>query len=85
MLIPPNYGQAYTDNFERIYKDLSADQQVSLIPFFMEDVALDPALMQPDGIHPNEAGQPFLMEKVWAVLQPQLSRFENTAVASHGG
>ena len=85
MLIPPNYGQAYTDNFERIYKDLSADKHVYLIPFFMEDVALDPTLMQPDGIHPNEAGQPFLMEKVWAVLQPQLRGFDNTAVASHGG
>lgn len=85
MLIPPNYGQAYTDNFERIYQELSADNHVSLIPFFMENVALDPTLMQADGIHPNEKGQPFLMEKVWSVLQPALSGFDETAVANQGG
>jgi len=85
MLIPPNYGQAYTDNFERIYKDLSADHHVSLVPFFMENVALDPTLMQRDGIHPNENGQPFLMEKVWSVLQPKLSDFDEAAVADQGG
>ena len=73
MLMPPNYGQAYTDEFAAVYKELAEANDVSLIPFFMKNVALDPALMQPDGIHPNAAGQPYLLENVWSVLEPTLS------------
>jgi acyl-CoA thioesterase-1 len=72
MKLPPNYGSTYTDRFDQIYTSLSEDYDTLLIPFFMQDVALKPDLMQEDGIHPNAAGQPVLLETVWAVLEPAL-------------
>jgi acyl-CoA thioesterase-1 len=43
-----------------------------LIPFILEHVALEPDLMQADGIHPNAQAQPYILDSVWAVLQPEL-------------
>ena len=53
MRIPPNYGPAYTQAFHDLYGELAARHKVPLVPFLMEKVALDDALMQDDGIHPN--------------------------------
>jgi acyl-CoA thioesterase-1 len=70
--IPPNYGPAYTQGFKQIFRDLSARDDVALLPFILEGVALDPALMQADGIHPNQAAQPIILDNVWPVLLPLL-------------
>jgi acyl-CoA thioesterase-1 len=74
MRMPPNYGPAYTDAFERIYPDLAKKFNAALVPFFMQGVALKPDLMQDDDIHPNARGQPILLANVWPVLQPLLTR-----------
>jgi acyl-CoA thioesterase-1 len=74
MQIPPNYGANYTTDFAAVYPDLSVRYGVPLIPFFLLDVALDPTKMQADGIHPNAAAQPILMETVWSTLAPELRR-----------
>jgi acyl-CoA thioesterase-1 len=74
MRIPPNYGPAYTQAFHDLYGELAARQKVPLVPFFMEKVALDDALMQDDGIHPNAQGQPKLLEQVWPMLTPLLQK-----------
>jgi acyl-CoA thioesterase-1 len=76
MKIPPNYGAEYTRQFEEIYRSLAQEFEATLIPFFMEGVALNPGLMQDDGIHPNAAGQPVLLASVWAVLLPLLGHVE---------
>jgi acyl-CoA thioesterase-1 len=76
MKIPPNYGAEYTRQFEEIYTSLADGYEATLIPFFMEGVALNPDLMQDDGIHPNAAGQPVLLASVWAVLLPLLGHAE---------
>jgi acyl-CoA thioesterase-1 len=73
ILIPPNYGDEYTADFAAVYPALAAQHSTQLIPFFMEGVALDNGLMQPDGIHPNKQAQPKLMETVWVTLEPMLS------------
>jgi acyl-CoA thioesterase-1 len=70
MRMPPNYGAAYTRDFADLYRDLADDSGAALITFFMHNVALEPALMQTDGIHPNTAGQPILLENVWPALEP---------------
>jgi acyl-CoA thioesterase-1 len=70
--IPPNYGPAYTDAFRNIYPSLAEQFDIGLIEFFLKNVALNPSLMQADGIHPNAAGQPILLENVWSVLQCEL-------------
>jgi len=72
MQIPSNYGTAYTEAFAGIYSELADQYEIILVSRFLQEVALDPSLMQPDGIHPNAAGQPVLLEKVWGVLEPEL-------------
>ncbi len=70
--IPPNYGPAYAENFHAIYPELAERYGLLLIPFILENVALDPDLMLADGIHPNVAGQEVLLNNVWPVLIPAL-------------
>lgn len=72
MLIPPNYGEQYASEFAGIYPALAEEYKLPLVPFFMEDVALDPDKMQADGIHPNKDAQPILLDNVWLALQPVL-------------
>jgi acyl-CoA thioesterase-1 len=72
--LPPNYGTAYLQQFESIYTDLAAEYDTLLVPFFMDGIVFEPGLLQSDGIHPNEKGQPVLLENVWTVLAPELDR-----------
>ena len=73
ILLPPNYGQGYTERFEALYGELSDEFGTLLVPFFMDGVALVEGMMQSDGIHPSEAAQPVLLDNVWRVLEPALS------------
>ncbi|MCH9026824.1 MAG: arylesterase [Proteobacteria bacterium] len=70
--IPPNYGQAYGQDFHAIYRELAEQYGLLLIPFILEHIALDPELMLADGIHPNAAAQEVLLNNVWPVLLPAL-------------
>ncbi len=72
--IPPNYGSAYTEQLRTLYDDLARRYQVPMVPFFLEGIALDERYMQADGLHPNAAGQPRVLENVWKPLQPLLQR-----------
>ena len=72
MMIPPNYGQRYTQEFRDMYTTLASKYSIALVPFLLDQVALDPKLMQRDGIHANAAGQPKLLENVWPKLKPLL-------------
>lgn len=70
--LPPNYGVAYIEQFESIYADLAREYDTLLVPFFMDGVVFEEGFLQADGIHPNEKGQPVLLENVWRILQPIL-------------
>ena len=72
--IPPNYGQTYGQALSAVYPEVAARFDAALIGFILEDVALNPELMQPDGIHPNAAGQKIVFDNVWRVLGPLLMR-----------
>jgi acyl-CoA thioesterase-1 len=72
MRLPPNYGLAFTERFERVYHELAKERGVPLVPFLLEGVATDRALMQADGIHPNAAGQPRVLDNLWPYLDPLL-------------
>lgn len=72
MRMPPNYGERYTEGYAAIYAELARHHHVALVPFLLAGVADKPALMQADALHPNEHGQPFLLDNVWAVLKGQL-------------
>jgi acyl-CoA thioesterase-1 len=71
--MPPNYGPEYTEQFRSCYSDLARDKKLPLVPFLLNDIAQFPDLMQADGIHPNELGQPKLLANVWPSLKPLLS------------
>ncbi|MCW8832621.1 MAG: arylesterase [Colwellia sp.] len=60
--IPPNYGQRYNQLFNQTFENVAKQRNIPLLPFFMESIAVDPALMQADGIHPNLAAQPLIVE-----------------------
>ena len=80
MQIPPNYGPRYTRAFFDMYAEIAAETEVTLVPFFLDRVALEPGLMQDDGIHPTADAQPLLLETLWAFLEPLLDS-ENAGVA----
>lgn len=70
--LPPNYGQRYTSDFERVYQDLAKEQRVALVPHLLDGVAGIDGLMQPDGIHPTAAAQTRMLDNVWPALRPLL-------------
>ena len=72
MRMPPNYGERYTQGYAAIYAELAHRHRVALVPFLLAGVADRPALMQADNLHPNEHGQPVLLDNVWPVLRPLL-------------
>lgn len=74
MKIPPNYGPAYTRQFEALFGELARKHRLPSVPFLLEDVALDDGLMQEDGIHPTAAAQPVLLDEVWPHLKPLLGQ-----------
>jgi acyl-CoA thioesterase I len=71
--IPPNYGPAYTQALAAVYPELANKFDAALIEFLLADVALNRELMQPDGIHPNAAGQKIVFGNVWRILGPLLA------------
>lgn len=81
MEAPPNFGSAYTRSFRAIYADIARKQGIPLLPFLLTDVAGIPRLNQPDGVHPNVAGERIVADNLWRALKPivaQLDRAEKS-------
>lgn len=72
MMAPPNMGENYVNEFNKIYKELSNSNNVKLIPFFLEGVAGNEELLLKDGKHPNAAGQKIVAKNIWNSLEPML-------------
>ena len=72
MLSAPNWGTDHAAAFNAIYPELARKHSAGLVPFFLEGVALQPGLMQADGLHPTAAAQPRLLDNVWPALAPLL-------------
>ena len=70
--LPVNYGPQYRDGLQAIYTDLARQKHTGLVPFLLDGVALDPTLMQEDGLHPVAAGEPRVLDTVWQQLQALL-------------
>ena len=81
--IPLNYGPQYRDRLRAMYRGLATEFNVPLVPFLLDGVALNPSLMQADGLHPTAAAQPQVLETVWKVLEPMMKTLDrNTSSAS---
>ncbi|MDX1351825.1 MAG: arylesterase [Thiomicrorhabdus sp.] len=66
--LPTNYGPLYDQLFQKMYRDLAEKNALLFDPFFIEPVALDPDLMQMDGLHPNAEGQPLILQRIVPLL-----------------
>jgi len=80
MLAPPNWGADYQSAFDAIYPALAERHHVLLYPFFLDGVALDPALNQPDGLHPNARGVQVIVDRVG----PYVLQLIGAATAGNG-
>jgi len=74
MEAPPNLGEEYTSEFRQAYRDLAKKYKLAFIPFVLEGVGGRVEYNQPDGIHPNAAGEKIMTENVWRELEPLLSK-----------
>ena len=72
MEAPPNYGEPYARAFRQVYQDLARENKVALVPFLLEGVAGVPALNQPDGIHPTDAGAARIADHLWPAVQAMI-------------
>jgi len=72
MRLPPNYGAAYTNKFNNIFKDISQRRRLASVPFLLEGFADDREMFQADAIHPTAQAQPLILETVWKKLRPLL-------------
>jgi acyl-CoA thioesterase-1 len=75
MMVPPNYGRRYTEDFRKMYETLARTRRTAFVPFLLRGVADRPDArewFQADGIHPLPKGHPVMLDNVWAALQPLL-------------
>ncbi len=68
MQIPTNYGPRYTRAFKEIFPRLAEKNQLAFVPFLLEGIAGNAALIQPDGLHPTAAAQPIILHNVLPTL-----------------
>ena len=69
MDIPSNYGPAYRDAFRSVYTNLAADYDIAFVPSIFDEIFLRPDLLQDDGLHPNEAAQHVIAERIYTSLK----------------
>ena len=72
LLMPPNYGKKYTEEFEAMYRNIAKTQKVPLHPFILKDVAGRADLNLPDGVHPNAKGQEMVAKTVTEFVEKNL-------------
>jgi len=70
--LPPNFGKRYTEPFFAQYAALAEEYQLPLVPFLLEGVAGNNALMQADRLHPTAKAQPLILDNVWPILEGEL-------------
>ena len=74
MRAAPNLGVDYGRAFEGIYSDLAAKYDLLFYPFFLDGVAADRKLNQPDGIHPTSAGVDEIVARIAPMVEELVAR-----------
>ena len=72
MLIPPNYGPEYSENFRKMYEEIKDKYKLKSMPFLLDQVAGNKNLNQSDGIHPNEQGHKTIAKNVFEFIKKDL-------------
>jgi len=69
MYIPPSFGKEYADGFHDIFANVATEQDIPLLPFFLQEVAGKPSLNQADGIHPTAEGHIIMADSVLSSIK----------------
>ncbi|TVO36522.1 multifunctional acyl-CoA thioesterase I/protease I/lysophospholipase L1 [Vibrio algivorus] len=69
IMVPPNYGKRYTQAFSNLYPEVAKQQDIPLLPFFLENVIIKPEWMMKDGLHPKADAQPWIAQFMASQLQ----------------
>ncbi len=89
MLAPRNLGADYAAAFDAVFPRLAEKHGVAFYPFLLDGVAMDPALNQDDGIHPNAAGVEVIAERLaprlGAMIEALAERRLQAGGAASGG
>ena len=72
--LPPNYGQLYAGEFQGVFSEVSRSRKLPRVPSLLDGFSDNRDLFQADGIHPNAAAQPLMLDTVWKELRPLLER-----------
>lgn len=70
--LPANLGPTYIERFEAIYPRLATTFEITLVPFFLNDLFDQPGMLMDDGIHPTRRAQPEMLERLWPHLASML-------------
>ncbi|HIJ38478.1 MAG TPA: arylesterase [Rhodospirillaceae bacterium] len=74
MLAPRNLGVPFVEAFDAIYPRLQKTHQVPLYPFFLDSVAMQPTLLQEDGLHPNRQGVAVIVQHIIPTVEQWLPK-----------
>ncbi len=74
MRLPPNYGTAYVEKFQRTFSDVARGKKVALVPFLFEGFGEEARFFQSDRVHPTSEAQALMLETVWKGLKSMLRR-----------
>lgn len=84
MRAPPNLGTEYVREFDAVFPRVAAKHDVGFYPFFLEGVAGDATLNQPDGIHPNAAGVAVIVERILPSVRTLLQKARSATTQPPG-
>jgi acyl-CoA thioesterase-1 len=82
MRAPKNYGKDYEARYESIFSDLAAKHGALLYPFFLDGVAMDARLNQPDGLHPTAAGVGVIVQGILPKVEELIGRVRERRTAA---
>jgi acyl-CoA thioesterase-1 len=85
MLAPRNLGADYAADFDAVFPRLAEKHGVAFYPFLLDGVALDPALNQADGIHPNPAGVAVIVDRLAPRLSAMIEALARQRSQAEGG
>ncbi len=83
MRAPQNWGPDYAKAFDAIFPELATKYAVSLYPFFLEGVALDPALVMQDGLHPTEKGVAEIVRRILPQAEAMVLKIQERKTAAN--
>ena len=82
MRAPGNWGGDYVKTFDAIFPELAAKHGAALYPFFLDGVALNPQLVQADGLHPTAAGVAEIVKRILPYAEALVARAAARATAA---